>query len=301
MPAQKGRAELLADRLERFTAPLPGVEKGDVRAVHRARVASRRLREILPILGLEAARTRKIRRRLRRVTRSLGTVRELDVLSALLDDIQQKGEHAGRALHLVQEALAAERRSALGRTSSSRVAAEMARVGRKLEGVVAELREARHARRRDRAWRWALEARTARRSAALGAAIEAAGSVYLPGRLHRVRLALKKLRYAVELTHEADAHKVAADLTALRRAQDLLGRLHDRQVLADRVRHVQASRVTPDLNQWREMDALVASLERSCRGLHARYARARATLAAICDRLSTAPAGAGARRAAQLR
>ena len=36
-----------------FTRVLTGVEQGDVRALHRARVASRRLRELLPVLQLD--------------------------------------------------------------------------------------------------------------------------------------------------------------------------------------------------------------------------------------------------------
>ena len=44
--------------------------------------------------------------------------------------------------------------------------------------------------------------RVARRAASLKAAIDEAGAVYLPERLHAVRIAVKKLRYAVELEHE---------------------------------------------------------------------------------------------------
>ena len=47
---------------------LQGVEDGDVDALHRARVASRRLREVLPVLQLDSDVARKLNRRLRKIT-----------------------------------------------------------------------------------------------------------------------------------------------------------------------------------------------------------------------------------------
>ena len=41
--------------------------------------------------------------------------------------------------------------------------------------------------------------RAARRAQRLGAAIENAAGLYLPDRLHQVRIAVKKLRYTLEL------------------------------------------------------------------------------------------------------
>ena len=94
MPGSTYRHDLLRKRLAVFTRALHGLEEGDVRALHRARVASRRLREILPILQLERGVTRKLVRRLRKVTDRLGTVRELDVLSMHLQELQQSNRSA---------------------------------------------------------------------------------------------------------------------------------------------------------------------------------------------------------------
>src|SRR5258708_29567413 len=80
------RSELLKTRLDRFARMLPGVEAGEFRALHRARVASRRLRELLPVLQLQPDATRKHLRRLRNVTERLGAVRELDVLLLLIHE-----------------------------------------------------------------------------------------------------------------------------------------------------------------------------------------------------------------------
>ncbi len=70
----------------------------------------------------------------------------------------------------------------------------------------------------------------------------------------------------------------------------------------NRIRQVQASLVPPNLAVWRELDALVTTLENKCRLLHARYMRDRAAIDAISDRLvaqaprvSVRAAGAAAR------
>ena len=52
MPVSQTRYDLLRTRLDRLTRMLPGVEARDVKAVHRTRVASRRLRELNPEIVL---------------------------------------------------------------------------------------------------------------------------------------------------------------------------------------------------------------------------------------------------------
>ena len=108
--------------------------------------------------------------------------------------------------------------------------------------------------------------------------------MYLPERLHDVRIALKKLRYAVELAAEAAARRGDADLPLLKRGQDLLGKLHDLQTLIEHVRQTQASLTPPSLSVWRELDLLVASLEDDCRRLHGRYMRLRDELTSVAAR-----------------
>src|SRR5258706_10523812 len=87
MPVAARRSELLRRQLERFTRTLSGVEDGEVRALHRARVGSRRLRELVPLLQLEGESTRKLGRRLKKVTSRLGGVRRLDVLMLFIDEL----------------------------------------------------------------------------------------------------------------------------------------------------------------------------------------------------------------------
>jgi CHAD domain-containing protein len=98
MPVLTTRSELLKKRVEQFTRVLQSVEKGDVRALHQARVASRRLRELVPLLQLEHGSSRKLGRRLRKVTNRLGTVRELDVLLLLIDELHVSGRRGSGGL-----------------------------------------------------------------------------------------------------------------------------------------------------------------------------------------------------------
>src|SRR5712692_3990282 len=137
MPVSTTRSELLKKRLDGFTRALPGVEKEDVRALHQARVASRRLRELLPMLHLEPDTTRKISRRLRKVTTRLGTVRELDVLLLLIDELHVSRRDRGGGLARVGIGVSKERDQARKQLSSRLPIADMRRLARKLERVVA--------------------------------------------------------------------------------------------------------------------------------------------------------------------
>ncbi len=291
MPRFKQRHDLLQRRLEQFTRMLQGLEKGDVRALHRTRVASRRLRELLPVLQLEANAAAKLSRRLRQVTQRLGSVRELDVLLLIIDGLRKSDRYHPEALNRVAEMVQQELKERRRHLTTKQPVAELHRLGEKLEGVARKLQEREESlkpRRQldSRRWRWAVDARVARRAARLGRTIDAAGTVYLPDRLHDVRIALKKLRYALEIADEASGSTNRAELRTLKQVQDLLGRLHDLQMLIDHARQAQASLAPPNVMTWRGLQALDDVLEDDCRRLHARYMRERDGLSTLCARLA---------------
>jgi CHAD domain-containing protein len=268
---------------------LHAVGESDAHAVHRTRVASRRLREIVPVLQLPSATAAKLVRRIRKVTSQLGSVRELDVIMQLVGELRQLDHHSEVALDLIAADVDDERRASRRVMMKQLPLKELRRLVVKLEQVVEDLRAARTAERRmpaARGWRWAIDARVAKRAGRLRSAIEAAGAVYLPERLHEVRIALKKLRYAVEVSSEAAGTSARADLRSLKARQDSLGRLHDLQRLIDRVRQVQASLETPPVTVWTGLERLVNTLEDECRRLHARYMRDRESLLTLCNRLA---------------
>ena len=276
------------------------MEKGSVPALHGARVASRRLREVLPVLQIDAEAASSLGRRLRKVTRRLGSVREVDVLRQLIDDLRRSHRYDERALSRVSTGLESEQFSRRERLLAKAPLADLRRVAAKIAKVEAHLVGRDAGRASTRSWRWAIDARVGHRASALKAAVAAAGSVYLPGRVHAVRIALKKFRYAAEVEHEIAADRMRSqDLALLQRLQEVLGHLQDRQVLVEHVREVQASPSTPaDAATERGLDALVTAIETDCRRLHARYVRDAAALSAVCDRVIESAQAAPARRRA---
>ena len=213
-------------------------KKGDPLLVHQARVATRRLREALPLVA-SGPRGRKLERRVRRLTRALGPVRELDVALEMLETLT-----GGR-----RRAAGRRRQAAAGgsrRTSAHAHRDVHAGRPRRHRQAAASRRDRGHARapgpRRDPKRVAAAQARAARRAVRLREAIENAAGLYLPDRLHEVRIAVKKLRYAMEVSRELSGSRATARIRTLKEAQDLLGRMHDHEVLIARVRGVQGSK-----------------------------------------------------------
>jgi CHAD domain-containing protein len=274
---------------------LQGLDEGDVRALHQTRVASRRLREILPVLQVEPDVASRLGRRLRKVTQRLGTVRELDVLCLLIEELAASGRYDQQAMRKVAAFVGEERKRARGRLLEKLPVDELHRIAGKLGRIARDLKTSK---KTARDLHWAIDARVTHRALALKTALAEAGALYLPERLHMVRIALKKLRYACEVVAEASGIDMKADLRSLKRGQDILGRLHDVQVLLDRIRQLQASLTPADSVMSRRMDSLTNGLENECRRLHARFMHQKAAVVAVCDRGAGSKSGAGDRRAA---
>ena len=138
-----------------------------------------------------------------------------------------------------------------------------------------------------------------RRVAPVKEAIEEAGTAYSPAQLHAVRIALKKLRYGVELALDVSAAPSDPDLAVLKRVQAILGGMHDREILMDRVRQVQGLKSADGLALRRNLDDLLGDLETSCRRLHAKYVRERDGLLAICQKRASKATRQGRQAAAR--
>ena len=258
---------------------------GDADAVHAVRVATRRLREALRLLDNHPREGRKLRRVLKRITRRLGPVREVDVGLALVGQIAHERHHLSLACDRVRLRLTevgASRRERLGRhLDDLDIKAVAGRIDRHL----------RHARAHgvaaaaglDRA---RLVSRVAARAEAVRAAAESAGGLYAPEALHDVRIAAKKLRYALEVARTARVTGAAAAVTRLRKYQDLLGRLHDLQIFAAQVARLQARLPVEDEDLGALSDLLVY-LEDRCRMLHAIFVERRAPLVTLTSELAS--------------
>ena len=282
----------LRKRVNVFARESKRVFEGDIDALHRTRIASRRLREVLPVLQLDAQTTRKLRRRLRRATRQLGQVRDFDVLISLVTELLRDRRHSRVALMALQAELKEARADACAALETKLPAQKLQKLARRLKRITKHVEpdeesDSRHPKRRNRASIWALDALVVRRAALVREAVTAAGTVYNPQALHDVRVAVKKLRYAVELLSEAREERETSEVSLLKTTQNLLGRLHDVQVLIEHARRLQGAPTVPERSSS-ELVALVRILERDCRQLHARYIRGGQKLLALVSRLEKA-------------
>jgi CHAD domain-containing protein len=125
--------------------------------------------------------------------------------------------------------------------------------------------------------------RAAGRAERVRDAIDNAAMIYLPDRLHEVRIAVKKLRYSMEIVRELSGSRAMARINTLKDAQDLLGRMHDVEVLIARTRAIQGSGKASSLRLSADLDRLVRRLETESRQLHGHYIGMRPRLLAICD------------------
>ena len=275
---------LLARRARALQRYLPAAIRGDGQGVHQARVATRRLREAVPVLttGVKGAKTGKARNKIRRLTRALGTVRELDVTLHILDELARRPGIPRNALEDVRAhvVLERDRRRALMLERLDQVNSE--KLGRRLRAIGVALSNCDL-----EAWRETLTTRLLKRARRFNDAVKDAGHIYAPDRLHRVRIAAKKLRYTLELA--ADSGTAAAEplVRSLKRVQNTLGRLHDLQVLQHHVAEVQAA---PPVRRGAAdggLEALHRTLEDECRHLHARYIASYAALLELSEACRT--------------
>jgi CHAD domain-containing protein len=251
----------------------------DIEGIHQTRVASRRLRELLPALASDPddGQSIELRRRLRYLTRLLGPSRELDVAGQTLEALESRTPSHAIAIAIVRASVDRERSDA-SRMMRHGVA------GVDIDGLAVRTREL--AARLDspgaiRACAGRAAARLDRRAHELEAAVLGAGVVYAPGPLHGVRIALKKFRYAFEVAQRVGRFRLRGSMQQLKWLQTLLGDLHDLQVLAARVRDVVA------LSQARRRPALVAlvnAIDDDIRILHSRFVTDRASLVRVLAR-----------------
>lgn len=216
-------------RLDVFTEKATQALKGlDADTVHRTRIATRRLRVALAYVRpfYPEPEIRRLRMVLRQVNRWLGDIRTLDVNRKLL---QEEKTRSGRLLHhremieVIEKALERDRKDALSRRPPLFSAEGLERIEHEIKLLLAApdvsattedlqaagadlLMDLQQATRK----RWKRYSRKESKKA-----------------LHGLRIAVKQLRYALEIY---DEHHGLGDRESLRRLvklQDRLGGVHD--------------------------------------------------------------------------
>jgi CHAD domain-containing protein len=222
-------ATLLNKQLQIVRILLPGLRDGDAGSIHDARVATRRLRELLRFANGQIGDD--LRERFRFMGRALGRVRDADVALALLQSLETRLPHASPALVPFRYA-ESQARLRLMRNLIKRL--ERMHIERLVSDLAIGSR--RHASGFGSGWgNWktALGCLITTRAELAAEALDHATGVYFPNRMHAARVALKKLRYAMEVANDMRAVNLAVPLRDLKKTQDVLGDLHDRQALLD--------------------------------------------------------------------
>jgi len=280
---------LIRQRLAVLARTLPSASSGDVNAIHQARVATRRVRAALPIVT-SGARRRKLKKSFTRLTRALGGVRELDVAILTLDELASDPSVPREGLEQLRVILQEERQRLYADMKGAVEHVDLDRLQRKTLAAAARVieRDSEQSEQSDLKRLKSVIKRAGRRALALRAAIDNAGNIYLADRLHQVRIAVKKLRYVLEIARELSRSRASARIRMLKNSQDLLGRMHDLEVLIMRIRALQGSDRAPTLKVSADLDRLVRRLETECRQLHVRYMGFKKKLLELCDYVTAA-------------
>jgi CHAD domain-containing protein len=210
---------------------VPGVRNGDPDAIHDARVATRRLRAVLEVVeDGHSERYAAHTEAMRGLGRALGAARDLDIVVELLEEKIWQVPDAARAVVTLRHGAFDER--ALARRELIKTIERSP-----LDDFAPS------AFRRSRMWRSRasgsiganLRQRLHKQSTKLTDAVDYASGVYFPNRAHQVRIHTKRLRYLVELASTTSRPRDDRELTVLKRVQSVLGDLHDRELLLQRL------------------------------------------------------------------
>ena len=273
---------LFRNQIHTLRDNLPGVLDGIESSIHDARIATRRIRELLPLLGDPKRRKpiEDLRSRFKRLGRSLGRVRDADVRVTLLGSLETRMPHAAPALVVLRQQREQERLTLLRKLVKRLERLEAVRMIEMLDehrlSLAGPVSWALHP---GATWKRDLRYTLRERAAATTEAIEHATGVYFPHRVHDARIAIKKMRYAMEIAHEVGGGDRSEAIRELKKAQDVLGDLHDRQELADNLIEACPADKPEVANQ---VSLLKQVIDAETHDLHARYLARRAAILEIC-------------------
>ena len=276
---------LFRTQIHTLRTALPGVLDGLETHIHEARIATRRIREVLPLLGdPKRKHIDDLRSRFKRMGRSLGRVRDADARIALLASLEIRMPHAAPSLVVLRQQREQERLDVVRKLIKRLERLEAIRLIEMLDDHLSFSGSFSRIARAGKTWRRDLRYTVTERARAATEAINHATGVYFPNRAHEARIAIKKLRYAMEIAHETRAGDRSAAIRELKKAQDLLGELHDRQELIDNL-------TAPTLLETASIDQpehggqvalLKQVIDAECRDLHGRYLERRSRMLDIC-------------------
>jgi len=270
-------ADLLDQQAKVLRTQLDGVYDGRVDAVHDARVATRRIRELLslaPGAPGEGA-TDDLKDAYKDVGRALGRVRDIDVQIGLIRGLERHAPQTAPSLVVVRQDHERDRLAGMRRLIKTLerldVEAVLGRIAtRHPSGPRHQLTA--------RAWHDHLRHLLLERASTAAERIAHATGVYFPNRAHNARIAVKKLRYAAEISQATGASGLKDAIKSLRKGQEVLGEMHDRESLS----HTLAAYVDRDHVTADHLALTSQVLEGEILDLHARYMARRSAIRDAC-------------------
>jgi len=244
-PLGEAGLALLSDRLEKAAKNVKPASEGDPDGVHDLRVAIRKIRAAISVLRETIVRhgaLDKEEARLSRLFSALGDVRDHDILVArvnrsakrerldekatatLREDLDERGRRASKKL---RAAMRADDPRRLFEKVRRRAARAIARAGPHGDDHRVLVRH------------FAASVLLRRYETVLAYEVVMPAPIDV---LHRLRVAIKKLRYAVDFFLDALGTDAPQLDRTLQSAQDQLGDLHDHQVAREAVANVEGKR-----------------------------------------------------------
>jgi CHAD domain-containing protein len=223
---------LIIKRLHRFAALVPKVIEGEEpEAVHDVRVWSRRLQQALSVFFPKPrpGKVRKLRRMLRRIRRTLGEWRNGDVMLALVEEEWRRTpeQPKRRAWELVRDSLQPKRSRQVSEARKKLLKHDVENSSMRL----LDLLEASISREQTQEAAEALRQSVGRAWSRWQSAVAQAQAIRDTASIHAFRIATKRLRYRLELSHELGDSRAQPVVRWLKDLQEILGRWHDRETL----------------------------------------------------------------------
>lgn len=241
-PLWSAARQLTAAHAKEFFKHWRKVAKGfDAEDIHDLRVASRRLREALALFAdcFPEKTVRRLRKRVKQVTGILGELRNTDEALLFFGSLSSaEREPAQSELDLLAAQLQKEREAARQQLARDLGSLRPAPLKRAIRSELAgpELFGNRRTDPFQSLASFADEA-IARRAAPVADLLPQALFEANAGAQHRLRIAIKRLRYRLEILEELFTRDYEELHAALKGYQEVLGRLHDLDVFADLVLH----------------------------------------------------------------
>ncbi|OHB66946.1 MAG: hypothetical protein A2V70_08620 [Planctomycetes bacterium RBG_13_63_9] len=234
-------AGYLRKQAKQLARQLDGIRAAeDIEFVHRARVASRRLRAAMEMFRdcFDARQLKPWRKQIRRVTAELGNARDKDVqvkfLYGILESLDQKAAYPGivrllTSLERKRERLQANVVNAVDRLRASGVPAQIQTVAKE---IIAGAKAEEPGEPSPFVFRQTGQQILDR----LGETLAYQDCLDDPNdmkRHHAMRIAAKRLRYTVEISKDVYDGRLDETVTVVRKLQSYLGEVHDCDVWLD--------------------------------------------------------------------